>query len=132
MKTSIALTSLRCWVVAWFVLALGVSMASPLVRPGTLELVCVGAPSATGLGASVQLVEHTDGVVAEADAAAQDPYCLLCLTGGAPPPVSLRLSGAVALPAQDRAGSVVDAPVFFRAWRPPARAPPFVPSPSHS
>lgn len=124
MKTFIALTSLRWWVVAWFVLALGAPMASPLVRPGTLELVCGGA------GASVQLVEHTDGVAA--DAVALDPFCLLCLTGGAAPPVSLPLPEAFALPAHACASRSATAPVFSLAWRPPARAPPFVSSPNHS
>lgn len=128
MKTFIALTSLRWWVVAWFVLALGASMASPLVRPGTLELVCAGA--ASGAGASVQLVEHTDGVAA--DAVALDPFCLLCLTGGAAPPVSLPLPEAFALPARACASRSATAPVFSLAWRPPARAPPFVSSPNHS
>ena len=130
MKVFATLTSLRCWVVAWFVLALGVSMASPLVRPGTLELVCTAALSATGLAPSVQLVEHSDGVLA--DAAALQPHCLLCLMAGAPPPAPQLLPAAFALPEHPFAMGIRTAPVFARAWRPPARAPPFVSSPSHS
>ena len=130
MKKFAALTRLRCWVVGWFVLALGVSMASPLVRPGTLELVCTVAQSASGLGASVQLVEHTDGVAASA--AAMDPHCLLCLVAGAPPPAPPLLAAAFALPAHSFAMGSSTAPVFARTWRPPARAPPSVSSPSHS
>ena len=130
MKNLATLTRLRCWVVAWFVLALGVSMASPLVRPGTLELVCVGAPVGAFMGASVQLVESTDGVAADMDAL--DPHCLLCLVSGAPPPVPLLFPAAFALPAHSIAMDTSTTPVFARTWRPPARAPPFVSSPSQS
>lgn len=130
MKTCSTFKSPRWWVVAWFVLALGVSMASPLVRPSTLELVCGGALPGTAMGASVQLVELTDGVAT--DAAALDPYCLLCLTGGATPPASLPQPRAFALPAQNCCTSSGAARVSAPDWHPPARAPPFDFSPSHS
>lgn len=123
MKNGSTLTSPRWWVLAWFVLALGVSMASPLVRPSTLELVCGGAWPGTGMGASVQLVELTDDV--PTDALALDPYCLLCLTGGATPPDSLPQPDALALPAQNCCTSSRAAHVSVPDWRPPARAPPF-------
>ena len=122
MKTPRSLSSLRWWVFAWFVLALGVSIASPLVRPGTLEMVCTSLPPGSGLGPSIQLVEHIDGVVT--DATALDHYCLLCLTGGALPPVNFSLPVVFSPPVHSRTGSAVE-PVLASVWRMPARAPPF-------
>ena len=38
------------WVLAWFLLSLGVAIASPLVKPQALELVCSGSGAMKVLG----------------------------------------------------------------------------------
>lgn len=63
-------------VLAWFVLALGVAVAAPLVQPQALELVC------SSVGA-VKLVKVGDDGSA---AASHLLDCPLCLTSSAPPP----------------------------------------------
>ena len=64
---------------AWFVLSLGVAVASPIVSPKAMELVC----SATG--AMTVLVMTDDGLK---ELVNMGPDCPLCVTGGAPPPVA--------------------------------------------
>lgn len=65
-------------VLAWFVLALGVAIASPLVQPQSLELIC-----ATG-GAMKLIVKNADGTAQERGHTLD---CPLCATVAAPPPV---------------------------------------------
>lgn len=84
----------------WFALALGAAIASPLVKPQALELVC----STAGAVKLVQTGE--DGNTA----AGHLLDCPLCLTGNAPPPPPLQL----ALP---------QAPALPQVWVPHARAP---------
>jgi hypothetical protein len=101
-------------VLAWFVLALGVAVASPLVQPQALELVCSSA-------GAVKLVQVGD------DGAAASTHlldCPLCLTGSAPPPAvpsswTQALPPAHALPA-------LAAPMHAgrTAAPPPSRGPP--------
>jgi len=108
-------------VLAWFVLSIGVAVASPVVQPQSLELVC----SAAG---SIKLVVHADDGVHDAglhDAGAGHLDCALCLPGGAPPPLAL----APALPAPlplGRALQPVEAARIAAATAapPPARGPP--------
>ncbi len=64
------------WVLLWFALSIGVAVASPVVHPQTLELVC----SATG---SVKAIVHTDDGMQELGAGHMD--CPLCVLAGAPP-----------------------------------------------
>lgn len=71
---------------AWFVLSLGVAIATPLVQPQSLELIC-----ATG-GAMKLIVKNTDGTAQERGHTLD---CPLCATVGAPPPV---LTPVVATP----------------------------------
>ncbi|MBB3642985.1 DUF2946 family protein [Variovorax atrisoli] len=65
------------WVLLWFVMSLGVAVASPLVNPQAMELVC----SAAG---SIKVVVHTEDGVKEMGASHMD--CPLCVLTGAPPP----------------------------------------------
>jgi len=107
MQAHHAVRTLRLWVLAWFVLALGAATASPLLKPRPLEFVCAG-------GGSVQLFVHTagDGLV-PASAAGLD--CPLCLAADAPPaapapPPGLRGTGRLrarhrAAPARVRRGT---------------------------
>lgn len=64
---------------AWFVLSLGVAVASPLVSPQSIELIC------SGLGA-IKVLMKTDDGAKEMPAHTLD--CPLCAHVGAPPPVS--------------------------------------------
>lgn len=64
-------------VLAWFVLSLGVAIATPLVQPQSLELIC-----ATG-GAMKLIVKSADGAAQERGHTLD---CPLCATVVAPPP----------------------------------------------
>lgn len=64
-------------VLAWFVLSLGVAIATPLVQPQSLELIC-----ATG-GAMKLIVKNADGTAQERGHTLD---CPLCATVAAPPP----------------------------------------------
>ena len=66
------------FVLVWFVLAMGVATASPMVNPKAMDLVC-----ATGGGMKVVVVgddEHSASTTHTLD-------CPLCATLSAPPPV---------------------------------------------
>lgn len=64
-------------VLLWFALSLGAAIASPIVNPQALELVCSSA------GAVKAVVQTEDGAK-ELGATHMD--CPLCLLTGAPPP----------------------------------------------
>ncbi|WP_432727830.1 DUF2946 family protein [Variovorax sp. W6] len=64
------------WALLWFALSLGVAIASPLVHPQTVELVCSNA-------GSVKVIVHTDDGAQEMGAGHMD--CPLCVLNGAPP-----------------------------------------------
>ena len=66
-------------VLAWFVLSLGVAVASPIVKPQDILLVC------TGSGAMKVLVQTDDGTATELASSSMD--CPLCAPMAAPPPV---------------------------------------------
>lgn len=77
-------------VLVWFALALGVAIASPLVNPQSIELVCASG------GAMKLIVKSDDGSQA---ASSHTLDCPLCATVGAPPPLvrpKLLLPSAVA------------------------------------
>lgn len=65
-------------VLAWFALSVGVAVASPLVNPQSIELLCSGS------GTMKVLVKAADGTPVQATHTALD--CPLCATAGAPPP----------------------------------------------
>jgi hypothetical protein len=73
-------TFLSRLVLAWFVLSLGVAVASPIVKPQDILLIC------TGSGAMKVLVKAADGSTSETVASTMD--CPLCVSLGAPPPVT--------------------------------------------
>ena len=66
------------FVLAWFVLSIGVAVASPLVQPQAITLVCSAG------GAMKMLVTLDDGSAQDLGAASLD--CPLCLSMGALPP----------------------------------------------
>jgi hypothetical protein len=65
------------WVMLWVVLALGVAIASPLVKPQSMELLC------TGSGVMKLLVTTEDG---SQPTQAHGLDCALCMLASAPPP----------------------------------------------
>jgi hypothetical protein len=64
-------------VLLWFALSLGAAIASPVVHPQALDLVCSSA------GAIKVVVQTEDGVQ---DLGATHLDCPMCLLTGAPPP----------------------------------------------
>ena len=77
------------FVLAWFVLSIGVAIASPIVKPQSMQLVC----SASGV---VKLQADTGDDDAGALRATLD--CPLCAAVGAPPPqVSLQVLAPMGL-----------------------------------
>ncbi len=102
-------------VLAVFVLSLGVAIASPLVQPQSMELVC-----ATG-GAMKLIVKNADGTAQERGHTLD---CPLCASVAAPPPVM-----AAVVPAPSPlAHALQPLPAAHIAARtaapPPSRAPP--------
>jgi hypothetical protein len=71
-------------VLLWFALSLGVAVASPIVNPQAVELVCSSA-------GAVKMVVQTDDGGQELGMSHMD--CPLCMPTGAPPPAPM-----VALP----------------------------------
>ena len=98
-------------VLAWFVLALGVAVASPLVKPQSWQMVC----SAAG---AVKLVNIDDTGLARTGGHQME--CPLCWLVAAPPP---DFSLVLAPPAPVR-----DAPVSMLAVRDAARVGPALPA----
>ena len=68
-------------VLAWFALSLGVAIASPLVNPQSMELVC-----ATG-GAMKLIVKNDDGTAAERSHTLDCPLCASVAAPGVVPTV---------------------------------------------
>ncbi|MDB5731837.1 MAG: hypothetical protein JWQ03_1732 [Variovorax sp.] len=66
------------WMLLWFALSLGAAIASPLVHPQAMELVCSSA------GAIKVMVQGDQGAQ---ELGATQADCPLCVPGGAPPPV---------------------------------------------
>ncbi|MDP3227388.1 MAG: DUF2946 family protein [Acidovorax sp.] len=66
-------------VLAWFVLSIGVAVASPLVNPQAMELICSGS-------GAIKLLVKTDDGAKEMSSHTLD--CPLCAHVGAPPPTS--------------------------------------------
>ena len=66
-------------VLVWFVLSIGVAVASPLVSPQGMALICSGS------GAMKVLVKTADGAT---EASSHSLDCPLCASIGAPPPVA--------------------------------------------
>lgn len=65
------------WVLMWFALSLGVAIASPLVKPQAMELIC------TGTGVMKFVKQGADGSV---ESVGLTLDCPLCANLGAPPP----------------------------------------------
>jgi Protein of unknown function (DUF2946) len=103
------------WVLLWFALSIGAAIASPLIKPQAMELIC------TSTGATTVLVKTDDGIKATSSHTLE---CPLCATLSAPPSV---LSSA-AQPAQALSHVLHSFPATHVATRSaaplPARGPP--------
>ena len=103
-------------VLVWFMCALGVAVASPMVHPQAMEMVCSS-------GGAVKLLVKTANGVQEMGAHALD--CPLCLFGGAPPPQAAPTSAALVQPLAYVLRSIPAARLVARTAAPlPARGPP--------
>jgi hypothetical protein len=72
--------TLARFVLVWFALSLGVAMASPLVAPKSMDLVCT-------TGGAMKIVFSDEADKAESSAHTMD--CALCMAVGIPPaPIS--------------------------------------------
>ncbi|MGZ5194861.1 MAG: hypothetical protein ACXWJM_06365 [Ramlibacter sp.] len=108
-------TFLARLVLAWFALTLGVAIASPLVNPQAMELVCSGA-------GVLKLVVKADGGTAPASGHTLD--CPLCASFSAPPAAAPAVT-AMALPRGDFVAQTPASRTALRAAAPlPARGPP--------
>lgn len=102
-------------VLTWFVLSIGVAVASPMVKPQALELVC------TGTGAMKVLVKTDDGVK---EVASHTLDCPLCAHVGTPPP-ALRTTAEPHQPLAHALQPVAAAHIAWLTAAPlPARGPP--------
>ena len=103
-------------VLVWFVCALGVAVASPMVHPQAMEMVCSS-------GGAVRLLIKTDNGVQEMGAHSLD--CPLCLVGGAPPQQAAPMPAAPVQPLAYVLRSIPAARLAARTAAPlPARGPP--------
>ena len=66
------------YVLVWFALSVGVAIASPLVKPQPMELICA-------TDGAVRLLVQTDEGIQELSSHGLD--CSLCVLASAPPPV---------------------------------------------
>lgn len=103
-------------VLAWFVLSLGVAIASPVIHPQAMELVC----SAAG---AIKVVVQTDDGARELGASHLD--CPMCVPTGAPPPVAQVVDLPGILPLGRAVQSIPAARLAAATAAPlPARGPP--------
>ena len=117
MQTLRNFTFLARFVLACMVLSLGVAVASPIVKPQNVLLVC------TGSGLMKVLVTADDGSTSEMGSTSMD--CPLCATLGAPPPALPVCQAVPTLPLAYALQSIPSAHIAARTAAPlPARGPP--------
>ena len=68
------------FVLVWFALSIGVAMASPIVKPQAMELICTGT-----VGVMKVLIQTDDG---PQEVSVRTLDCPLCAAMSAPPPVA--------------------------------------------
>lgn len=103
------------WVLLCFVLSLGVAIASPIVHPQAVELVCTSA-------GAVKAIVHTDEGVQEVGMGHMD--CPLCVLSGPLPPAP-NVSLPVLAPLSHAVQAIPAAHIAVATAAPlPARGPP--------
>jgi hypothetical protein len=70
-------------VLVWFAFSLGVAVASPLVKPNELDVICTGTGTGAGAGAMKLVIKGEAG----GKVAGHSLDCPLCAGTAAPPPV---------------------------------------------
>ena len=81
-------TSIARFVLVWFALSIGVAIASPMVKPQGMQLICSGA------GAMKVVVTDGDGKLSSTSSHTLD--CPLCASISAPPPMEIVAFGSSA------------------------------------
>jgi predicted short-subunit dehydrogenase-like oxidoreductase (DUF2520 family) len=103
-------------VLVWFALAVGAAVASPLIRPQSVALVCSGA------GVLKILAAGDDAGAALPGVGLLD--CPLCLHTSAPPPAATLTAGVLSAAAGAMVAPVVQSFAVRRAGPAPGRGPP--------
>lgn len=103
------------FVLVWFALSIGVAIASPIVKPQAMQLICSGA------GAMKVVATGNDGKV---PATSHTLDCPLCASVSAPPPMELLAFGTLAPRAFALPLLRADSAIYIPAAPPPARGPP--------
>lgn len=103
------------FVLVWFALSIGVAIASPMVKPQSLQLVCSGS------GAMKVVVTNDSG---KAPTSSHTLDCPLCASISAPPPLEIVAFGAAAQVAFAAPLYGATAIPFTQTAPPPARGPP--------
>lgn len=110
-------TVLARFVLVWFALSIGAAIASPIIKPQAMELICSGS------GAIKVLVKTDDGAK---EVSSHTLDCPLCATTGTPPP----FARTRAEPSQPLAFLLRPVPAAHIAWLTaaplPARGPPAI------
>lgn len=105
------------FVLVWFALSIGVAIASPLVKPQGMAVICTGTAGVMKL-----LIQTDDG---PQDIASYAMDCPLCATNLAPPPPLARLRAEPAQPLAYVLQSIAAAHIASLTAAPlPARGPP--------
>jgi hypothetical protein len=102
------------FVLVWFALSIGVAIASPIVKPQGMQLICSGA------GAMKLIVVGDAG----SPGTGHSLDCPLCASIGAPPPMETVAFSALAPLALALPLRSAEAARFTLAAPPPARGPP--------
>ena len=104
------------FVLVWFALSIGVAIASPIVKPQAMELICSGS------GVMKVLVKTDDGT---REVASYTLDCPLCVTNSAPPPADAQMTAEPLQPLAYVLQSIPAAHIASLTAAPlPARGPP--------
>ena len=105
------------FVLVWFALSIGVAIASPMVKPQGMQLVC------SGVGAMKVIVA---GQAGKAPVVSHTLDCPLCASISAPPPMEILAFSATAPLAFVMPAESNEIVLFELATPPPARGPPTI------
>ena len=105
------------FVLVWFALSIGVAIASPMVKPQGMQLVC------SGVGAMKVIVAGQDG---KAPVVSHTLDCPLCAGISALPPMEILAFSATAPLASVMPAEGNEIVLFELATPPPARGPPTI------
>lgn len=103
------------FVLVWFALSIGVAIASPMVKPQGMQLVCSGS------GSMKVLANGEDG---KSNSSSHTLECPLCASISAPPPMEIVGFGSAAPKAYALPQADSTPLACVRAAPPPARGPP--------